>query len=108
MACSLDLRPLIATAKANAQVTIKLIAATAILQRASLNDTDLTSTINQASKSVSFQVGAGRNTVILVLLPPPASEPMQIVEDCGDGTTQTILSIASGIHASVTFDIIAS
>jgi hypothetical protein len=108
MACSLDLTGLLPTCKADATVKIKLIADEAVLQRASLNNTDLTSSISQADNSLSFTVPAGRNTVILVLLPPPASEPMQIVEDCGGGNTQPIFSFGSGIHASVTFDIIAS
>ena len=108
MACSLDLSGLLPTCAADATVTIKLIAATAILQRASLNNTDLTDKIDAANKSVSFKVPAGRNTVILVLLPPPASEAMQVVEDCGAGRTQEILSFGSGIHAAITFDIIAS
>lgn len=107
MACALDLTGLVATAAANARVTIKLIAATTVLQRASLNDSDITDSIDPASKSVSFTVTGGRNTVILVLLPPPAGEAMKIAEDCG-GTTQTILSFGAGIHASITFDIIAS
>jgi len=108
MACSLDLSGLLPTCAANAKVTIKLIADTAILQRVSLNDADLTPSIDPGTKSVSFNVPAGRNTVLLVLLPPPASEPMQIVEDCGQGKTQPILSFGSGIHASVSFDIIAT
>ncbi len=45
---------------------------------------------------------------MLVLLPPPASEAMEIVEDCGQGKTQPILSFGSGIHAAVSFDIIAT
>src|SRR6266700_755210 len=108
MACSLDLSGLLPTCAANSKVTIKLIAATAILQRASLNNTDLTPNIDQGAKSVSFSVPAGRNTVMLVLLPPPASETMEIVEDCGQGKTQPILSFGSGIHAAVSFDIIAT
>jgi hypothetical protein len=108
MACALDLSGLVATAAKDAKVTIKLIAATTVLQRASLNDSDISDDIDAAGKSVSFTVGGGRNTVILVLLPPPAGEAMQIVEDCGGGATQTILSFGAGIHASITFDIIAS
>jgi hypothetical protein len=105
---ALDLRGLVATATANTNVILKLIAATAVLQRASLNDSDITASIDPTGKSVSFTVAGGRNTVILVLLPPPAGEAMQIVEDCGGGATQTILSFGAGIHASITFDIIAS
>ena len=108
MSCSLDLSGLLPKCVADATVKIKLIAATAVLQRASINTTDLTPDIDSANKSVSFKVPAGRNTVILVLLPPPASEPMKVVEDCGGGTTQEILSFGSGIHASISFDIIAS
>jgi len=108
MPCSLDLTGLVPTAKRDAKVTIKLVAAVTVLQRASLNDSDITSSIDPTGKSVSFTVPAGRNTVILVLLPPPASEAVQIVEDCGGGQSQPILSFGSGIHASVTFDIIAS
>lgn len=106
MACALDLSGLIAAAKAGAKVTIKLIAPTSIIQRVSLNDNDITDQLQD--NSISFTVLAGRNTIILVLLPPPASEPMQIIEDCGGGNTQTILSFGSGIHASVSFDIIGS
>lgn len=108
MACGLDLTGLVATAAANTKVTIKLISANTVLQRASLNDTDISANIDPTGKSLSFTVVAGRNTVILVLLPPPAGEQMQIVEDCGAGVTQPILSFGTGIHASVTFDIIAS
>jgi hypothetical protein len=108
MACALDLTGLVATAAKNAKVTIKLIAATTELQRASLNDSDITDSIDPVNKSVSFKVLGGRNTVILVLLPPPAGEDMQLVEDCGGGGTQPILSFGSGIHASITFDIVAS
>lgn len=108
MACALDLRGLVATATANAKVTIKLIAATTVLQRASLNDSDITGNIDATGKSVSFTVAGGRNTVILVLLPPPTGEEIKIVEDCGGGATQPILSFGSGIHASITFDIIAN
>jgi hypothetical protein len=108
MACSLDLSGLRPTCAANAKVTIKLIADTAILQSASLNDADLTPSIDPGTKSVSFAVPKGRNTVLLVLFPPPAPEPLQVVEDCGQGKTQPILTFASGIHASVSFDIIAT
>ncbi|HLJ87138.1 MAG TPA: hypothetical protein VKZ53_09965 [Candidatus Angelobacter sp.] len=107
MSCSLDLTGLLPTCKPNATVKIRLIADQSILQRVSLNNADFTSSINQTDMSVSFAVPAGRNTVVLVLLPPPTSEPMQIVEDCGGGKTQPILSFGSGIHASVSFDIIA-
>jgi hypothetical protein len=107
MPCSLDLTGLVATAKAGAQVTIKLIAATSVIQRASLNDADITANIDATGSILSFTVLAGRNTVVLVLLPPPTSEMMQIVEDCGGGNTQPILSFGSGIHAAITFDIIA-
>jgi len=108
MPCSLNLTGLLPTCAADSQVTIRLIAATAILQRASLNNTDLTDSIDPGTKSLSFTVPAGRNTVILVLLPPPASESMEVVEDCGQGQTQPIVSFGSGIHASISFDIIAS
>lgn len=108
MACALDLTGLVATAAKDAKVTIKLIAATTVLQRVSLNDSDITASIDPAGKSVSFTVAGGRNTVILVLLPPPTGEQMQLVEDCGGGATQPILSFGIGIHASITFDIIAS
>jgi len=108
MACSLDLRPLVPTAKAGAQVTIKLIADQSIIQRASLNTVDITDDIDTTGKSVSFSLPAGRNTVLFVLLPPPTSEDMDVVEDCGGGQTQTILSFGAGIHASISFDIIAS
>jgi len=107
MGFALDLTGLVPTASADAQVTIKLIATNTVLQRASLNDADITANINKADKSVSFKVPGGRNTVILVLLPPPTSEQMQIVEDSGGGKTQPILSFGSGIHASITFDIVA-
>jgi hypothetical protein len=33
---------------------------------------------------------------------------MQLVEDCGGGNTQPIISFGSGIHASISFNIIAS
>ncbi len=108
MACALDLTGLVATAKADAQVTIKLVAATATIQRASINKTDITDDIDPTGKVVSFPVPAGTNTVILVLLPPPTGETMDLVEDCGGGNTQAILSFGSGIHASISFNIIAS
>ena len=108
MACTLDLTGLLPTCSADANVTIKLVAATAVLQRASINTTDLTASIDRRNKSVSFIVPAGRNTVILVLLPPPVSEQMKVVEDCGGGNTQEIISFGLGIHASISFDIIAS
>jgi hypothetical protein len=108
MACALDLRPLVPTAKADAQVTIKLIADQSVIQRASLNHTDITDDIDATGKSLSFSVPAGRNTVLLVLLPPPASETMDLVEDCGDGKTQPILSFGAGIHASISFDIVGT
>ncbi len=107
MANALDLTGLVPTAAANATVTIKLIAATTVLQRASLNDSDISDSIDATGKIVSFTVPGGRNTVILVLLPPPTGEEMQIVEDCGGGATQLILSFGAGIHASITFDIVA-
>lgn len=106
MACSLDLRPLVPTAKTGAQVTIKLVAATSLLQQASLNGVDLT--VNQTNKSVSFTLSAGINTVVLVLSPPPASEPIDVVEDCGGGSTQSIISFTSGIHFFVKFNINAN
>jgi hypothetical protein len=108
MACALDVTGLVPTAKANAQVTVKLIAATTTIQSASVNTTDVTNNIDATGTSVSFTVSVGTNTVILVLFPPPAAETMDLVEDCGDGTTQLILSFASGIRADITFDIIAS
>jgi len=79
-----------------------------IMQRASLNRSDITDDIASDRKSISFPVPAGRNTVILVLLPPPTGETMTLVEDCGGGATQTILSFGIGIHASISFDIVAS
>lgn len=108
MACALDLSGLVATAKQGANVTIKLVATTTVMQRASLNDSDISDDIDAAGKSLSFPVAGGRNTIILVLLPPPTGEQMQIVEDCGGGATQPILSFGTGIHASITFDIIGS
>jgi|ERR1700756_1226770 len=108
MACALDLTGLVPTAKANANVTIKLIAPTATIQRASINKTDISDDIDPTGKVVSFQVPAGTNTVILVLLPSPAGEDMDLVEDCGGGNTQPIVSFGSGIHASISFNIIAS
>lgn len=108
MPCALDLTGLLATAKADALITLKLIAKVSIIQRASLNDSDITPNISSSGKSLSFKVLAGRNKIVLVLLPPPTSESMQIVEDCGGGNTQPIISFGSGIHASITFDIIAS
>lgn len=106
--CGLDLTGLIATAKADAKVTVKLIADQSKIQRASINASDISDEIDASGKSVTFTVPAGRNTVIFVLLPPPSSEMMDLVEDCGDGKTQTILSFGAGIHASISFDIIAS
>jgi hypothetical protein len=108
MGCSLDLSGLIATAKADAQVTLKLIADQTIIQRASINNTDITDDIAADGKSLTFDVPAGRNTIIFVLLPPPASETMKLVEDCGNGATQTILSFGIGLHAAISFDIVAS
>jgi len=108
MACSLDLKPLVPTAKADSKVNIKLLADESIIQRASLNHSDISDDIDQDGKGLSFSVPAGRNTIVLVLLPPPTSETMKLVEDCGDGNSQTIVSFGSGIHASISFDIIAS
>jgi len=108
MACSLDLTGLVATAKADANVAIKLIADKSVIQRASLNHSDISDDIDPTGKSLSFSVPAGRNTIILVLLPPPTSETMKLVEDCGGGNSQTIVSFGAGIHASISFDIIAS
>jgi len=106
MPCALDLSGLIATAKAGAKVTIKLIAQISTIQRVSLNGNDITDQLQ--GNSLTFTVPAGRNTIIMVLLPPPASEEMKIVEDCGGGNTQTILSLDGGIHAAISFDIIGS
>lgn len=108
MACALDLTGLVPTAAANAKVTIKLVAATATIQRASVNNTDITDDIDATGKTVSFDIPAGTNTVILVLLPPASGETMDLVEDCGSGSTQTILSFGSGIHAAISFNIVAS
>ena len=108
MPCSLDLTGLVATAKADAEVTIKLIADDSTIQRASLNHIDISDDIDAAGKKLTFSVPAGRNTLILVLLPPPSSETMDIVEDCGKGKTQTIFSFGAGIHAAISFDIIAN
>jgi hypothetical protein len=108
MTCSLDLKPLIPTTKANSNVTVRLNAATATIQRASLNHTDITEDIDPTGKTVSFTVPAGINTVVLVLLPPPTGESMDLVEDCGGGQAQTIFSFGSGIHASISFFISAS
>lgn len=108
MAFSLDLSGLIATAKADAQVNLKLVADQSIIQRASLNNGDITDDITADGKGLSFAVPAGRNTIILVVLPPAASETMKLVEDGGNGTTQTILSFGIGLHASISFDIMAS
>jgi hypothetical protein len=108
MACSLDLSGLIATTKAGSQVTLKLVADQSKIQRASLNHSDITEDIAADGKSLSFPVPAGRNTLILVLLPPPTGEDVDLVEDCGGGTTQTVLSFGIGIHVSISFDIVAS
>jgi len=105
---ALDLTGLVPTAEANAKVTLKLIAATATIQRASINRNDISDDIDASGKVVSFPVPAGTNTLTLVLLPPPAGEAMQLVEDCGGGKTQPIVSFGSGIHASISFNIIAS
>jgi hypothetical protein len=108
MACALDLTGLVAKAAADAEITIKLIADQSKIQRASINRADISDEIDASGKSLTFSVPAGRNTLILVLLPPPSSEMMKLVEDCGGGKTQTILSFGAGIHASISFDIIAS
>src|ERR1700688_5281937 len=108
MACALDLTGLVPTARADAQVTFKLIAAKTTIQRASINDTDITEDIDNTGKIVSFSVPAGTNTVILVLLPPAAGEDVDLVEDCGGGNTQPILSFGIGIHVSMMFNIVAS
>lgn len=108
MACALDLSGLVPTAKADATVTLRLIAATATIQRASINELDISEDIDESGKVVTFPVPAGTNTLILVLLPPPAGETMQLVEDGGGGQTQPIVSFGSGIHASISFNIVAS
>jgi len=108
MACALNVAGPVPTGKKGDQVTVKLVAATTTLKRASVNGTDITSSIDQTNKSVAFNLSGGTNTVVVVLFPPPAPEPIRIVEDCGGGNTQPILSFGPGIHASATFDIIAS
>jgi hypothetical protein len=108
MACALDLTGLVPTAKADTTVTLKLIAPTATIQRASINKTDISDDIDATGTILKFDVPAGTNTMILVLLPPPTGEAMQLVEDCGGGNTQPIISFGSGIHASISFNIIAS
>ena len=108
MACSLDLTGDDAAAKKDTTVTVRVVAAKTILKQASLNESDISSDIDPANNSVSFKVPEGKNTVVLTLFPPPAPESLQVVEDCGGGVTQPILSFGPGIHASATFEIIAS
>ena len=108
MPCVLDVTPLVPTAAANAKVTIKLIAPTTTIQRASINKADISDGIDATGKIVSFTIPAGTNTIEFVLLPPATGEDIDIVEDCGGGTTQAILSLGIGIHASILFNIVAS
>jgi hypothetical protein len=108
MACALDLTGTDPATTKNSQVTLKVVAANTKIKAVSLNTTDMTSSVDQTKQSVSFKVPAGTNTVLFVFFPPPAPEPLQIVEDCGGGNTQPILSFGTGSRASATFDIVAS
>lgn len=108
MACALDVTGNEPTAKKEATVTLKVIGANTTLRQASVNQTNVSANIDATRKSVFFDLADGRNKVVLTFFPPPAPETLDIVEDCGDGTTQPVLSFGISIHAEATFDIIAS
>lgn len=108
MPCSLDLSGMVAKAKSGAKVTVKVVSANATLRQAAVNQTDISANINTGDQSVFFTVAKGINAVVLTLFPAPAPEPLAVVEDCGGGATQPIISFGSSIRTAVTFDIQAS
>lgn len=117
MPCALDLSGDDIRAKKNSSVNLLIIGNNYTLRQISVTTTDaagnattnsFSDKIDPTMKKVTITVLEGLNTVVMTFFPPPAPETLDIVEDCGDGTTGPILSFGAGIRISATFNIIAS
>ena len=114
MACVLDLTGDDIRAPKDSDVDLLIIGNNYFLKQVSVTTTDaagnattnsFTNNIDPSGKKVTVKVLAGLNTVVMTFFPPPAPETLDIVEDCGGGTTQPILSFGAGIRSSATFNI---
>ncbi len=117
MACALDLSGPDLRAKKDSRINVLVIGNNYFLEHATVSttdaagntvDTDVSGNIDPTKKTFFFNVLAGTNTVVLTFLPSPAPETLDIVEDCGSGVTQPILSFGARIRAGANFKIIAS
>jgi hypothetical protein len=117
MACALDLSGSDLQANKNSRINVLVIGNNYSLQQATVSttdasgntvNTDVSGNIDATKKKVSFDVPEGTNTVVLTFWPPPAPETLDILEDCGGGVTQPILSFGAAIRAGANFKIIAS
>jgi hypothetical protein len=117
MACTLDLTGPDLRAKENSLINVLVIGNNYFLEQAAVSttdaagntvNTDVSGNIDATKKKVFFNVLEGTNTVVLTFLPPPAPETLDILEDCGGGVTQPILSFGAATRAGANFKIIAS
>ena len=117
MPCVLDLTGNDNRATKDSSVNLLIIGNNYLLKQVSVTTTDnagnattnsFSDKIDPTGKKVTIKVLEGVNRVVMTFFPPPAPETLDIVEDCGAGTTQPILSFGADIIPDATFKVIAS
>ena len=102
MACALTESGFDFTAKAGAAVTIRVVADNTKLTGAKYGDQDLPFQDN----ATSFTVANGGKLLMLALAGP--AEDVDIVEDCGGGQTQSLLSFQNQFQPVVGLNIVGN
>ena len=117
MTCALSRSGVDFTATKNSDVNLVIVGNNYFLEQVSVTTTDAAGTITTHDFSdkidvtktkVTVKVLQGRNNVVVILLPPPAPETLDIQEDCGGAVTKPLLSFGAGTHANANFKVIAS
>jgi hypothetical protein len=100
MACSLTRSGAHFTGTIDANVTVRVVANSTSVVKATYHGVDL----NASNNVATFKVIQGTARLVLSLAGPP--DDVSIVEDCGGGNTQELFGYQGEFHPSVRLQII--